>query len=105
MRPTLGGNDAELGLKKRPKTNKLDKKYDPTLSNYQAYYTQICLRWMEDLLKGMTSYSANGKHDTATKCNQSTLSLPKSVGGNMRDPLGHVNTAPGGIQAVQDLRC
>ena len=37
MRPTLGGNDAELGLKKRPKTNKLDKKYDPTLSNYQAY--------------------------------------------------------------------
>ena len=45
MRPTLGGNDAELGLKKRPKTNKLDKKYGPTLSNYQAYYTQICLRW------------------------------------------------------------
>ena len=45
MRPTLGGNDAELGLKKRPKTNKLDKKYDPTLSNYQAYYAQICLRW------------------------------------------------------------
>ena len=37
MRPTLGGNDAELGLKKRPKTNKLDKKYDPTLSNYQPY--------------------------------------------------------------------
>ena len=45
-----------------------------------------------------------GEHLTARKCNQSTLSLPKSVGGNRRDPLGHVNTAPGGIQAVPDLR-
>ena len=48
MRPTLRGNDAERGSKKRPKTNKLDKKWDPTLSNYQA---SSYLSWLEDIRK------------------------------------------------------
>ena len=69
MRPTLGGNDAELGLKKRPKTNKLDKKYDPTLSNYQAY---CILRFVSGVgeypQNDRTSYMVNTElQENATK--------------------------------------
>ena len=69
MKPTLGGNDAELGLKKRPKTNKLDKKYNPTLSNYQAYYAQICLRWSISSVNscGMAQMANTKLRQNATK--------------------------------------
>ena len=82
MRPTLGGNDAELGLKKRPKTNKLDKKYDPTLSNYQAY---CILRFVSDggyPQNDMTIYMVNPElQENATKVHFRRLNQLVGTGG------------------------
>ena len=82
MRPTLGGNDAELGLKKRPKTNKLDKKYDPTLSNYQPYCILRFVSVEGYLQNDRTIYRVNTKlHENATKVRFLCLNQLVGTGG------------------------